>query len=134
MATVWAIVLSLPGPVAATTWPWEEAIPRRPVTASSRPTMTTTIHEAQRGIRPIDEQHDQRGRHDQLVGQRVEELSDPRDVLAAAAPGEPAIQDVGHGREDERPGHEAAARNRRRHGQEQEHRNDPDAQHRHAVG
>src|SRR5262245_26755224 len=46
-------VLALPELDADSTWPPADAMLRSPVTASSRPTITTTIQTAQGGMRPI---------------------------------------------------------------------------------
>ena len=85
-------------------------MPRSPVTASSRPTITTTMPAAQSGIRPIASSMIERGRDEQLVGKGIEQLADAGDVAAVVAAGEPAIEQVGERGDDEGPGHEAAAR------------------------
>ena len=64
------------------TTPFSDKIPRNPVTAISRPMMTNAI---QAGIRPSEMKHDQGSRHQQLVCQWIQELSQGR--LQAVAPG-----------------------------------------------
>src|SRR5207244_4218104 len=51
IANIWKIVLYLPSSWAGTSTPPVEAMPRSPVTASSRTTMSTTIQAGTRGSR-----------------------------------------------------------------------------------
>jgi hypothetical protein len=56
---------------------------------------------------PAHGEHDDEGSgHDELVSERVEELADVGDHLTA--PGQPAVDEVGHGRDDEAPGDDLA--------------------------
>ena len=75
-ANIWKIILYFPSSSAARTMPCCAAMPRRPVTASSRSAITTAIHAGTRGSGGDRGEHDQHRDDDELVGERVEELSE----------------------------------------------------------
>ncbi len=111
------------------TTPREYARLRSTVTANSRPMMTATI---QAGARPICTSEMKRRRDEQLVGERIHQLPEGRDLLAAAR--QVAVEPVGErgqpedGRADELL---ADAENqpplelRQQHDHEQRHEEDP---------
>ena len=71
---------------------------RRPETRNSRPMMMTAIHGGTTA-RIVGDQDDVGGGDHQLVGERVEQHAQRRDLVAAAR--EVAVEAVGDGREDE---------------------------------
>src|SRR5581483_11688806 len=96
-ANIWKIILYLPSSSAGRSTPPREAIVRSPVTASSRTTITTTIHAGP---------HDQHARDYHLVRERIEEL--PEHAGDAAPAGEVAVEEIGDaGEEKAGPRHDA---------------------------
>ena len=89
-------IFALPQADAEITTPRPDAIERSPDTANSRPITTTTIHA---GARPELDERDERRRDQELVGDRVEQRAERRDLGAAAS--EPAVEEVGRDRRQE---------------------------------
>ena len=90
MAATWKAVFDFPSCPAAMTTPSLIAMVRRPVTMNSRAMTTMTTHAA---TRPRWTSMHERRHHDELVGERVEELPDDRDE--PLLPRHPPVEEVG---------------------------------------
>ena len=93
IATYWLTVFHLASREAGTIDAHAAATARSPVTASSRPMITTTI---QASILSIVQQRHQRRRHQQLVGDGIEQRAEGGHLVAP--PRDDAVEPVGEGR------------------------------------
>ncbi len=95
--------------------------------------MITTTREVAHAGNPIDvEENDECGRHRELVGQGIQELADPGDLLAPA--GGHTVEDVAERGDDEEPGDDSASHWPVEEGKRKQDGNDGEPHHGDGVG